>query len=228
MKMLPKNHILFEGYEAQWPKLDKPYVYEEDYGWKGANAKDDGAAYMLEWKISEEEKEELEKVCDKLYAEAAAAAKDEGKKWKAKPMYYPWREIEDGDKLVYNGKSKNKAAYGDDLTTPPAQKDAKGNLLPRDFQLTTGSKINIYGFLKPYSFGTTSGVQIRLKAIQVLELAPPMERASDDPFSETDGYTAAKQDDPFGLPPIKPSAPAQNAQATDFVDEIPFNYEWRV
>jgi len=218
MKMLPKNHILFEGYEAQWPKLDKPYVYDD--GWQSANAKDDGAAYLLEWKISEEEKEELEKVCDKLYAEAAAAAKEEGKKWKAKPMYYPWREIEDGDKLVYNGKSKNKAAYGDDLTTPPAQKDAKGNLLPRDFQLTTGSKINIYGFLKPYSFGTTSGVQIRLKAIQVLELAPPMERASDDPFSETDGFTAEKQeDDPFGLPPVGKAPPAPSAE---FSDEIPF------
>jgi hypothetical protein len=66
--------------------------------------------------------------------------------------------------------------------------------------------------------------------VQVLELA---EEATSDPFSATDGYTAAKQeDDPFGLPPVKPSAPqaapAQNAQATDFVDEIPFNYEWRV
>jgi hypothetical protein len=215
MKMLPKNHILFEGYEAQWPKLDKPYVFDD--GWKSANAKDDGAAYLLEWKISEEEKEELEKVCDRLYAEAAAAAKEEGKKWKAKPMYYPWREIEDGDKLVYNGKSKNKSAYGDDLTAPPAQKDAQGNLLPRDFQLTTGSKINIYGFLKPYSFGTTSGVQIRLKAIQVLELAPPMERASDDPFSATEGYTADQKKDVFGLPPVE-KPPAQNV----LEDEIPF------
>jgi len=62
--------------------------------------------------------------------------------------------------------------------------------------------------------------------VQVLELA---EEATSDPFSATDGFTAAKQeDDPFGLPPVKPSAPAQNAQATDFVDEIPFNYEWRV
>lgn len=217
MKMLPNNHILFEGYEAQWPKLDKPYVFDD--GWKGANAKDDGAAYLLEWKISEEEKDELEKVCDKLYAEAAAAAKEEGKKWKTKPMYYPWREIEDGDKLVYNGKSKNKAAYGDDLTTPPTQKDAQGNVLPRNFQLTTGSKINIYGFLKPYSFGTSSGVQIRLRAIQVLELAPPMERASDDPFSATDGFTAAKQeDDPFGLPPVKPSA----SVGAFIEDEVPF------
>ena len=221
MKMLPKNHILFENYEAQWPKLDKPYVFDD--GWQSANAKDEGAAYILEWKISEEEKDELQKVCDKLYAEAAAeAAKKEGKKWKAKPMYYPWREIEDGDKLVYNGKSKNKAAYGDDLTTPPAQKDAQGNLLPRDFQLTTGSKINIYGFLKPYSFGTTSGVQIRLKAIQVLELAPPMERASDDPFSATDGFTAEQKKDVFGLPPLDKAPPAPPASNNVLEDEIPF------
>ena len=221
MEMRANNHILFEGYEAQWPKLDKPYVFDD--GWKSADAKAPDAAYLLEWKISEEEKEKLQEVCDKLYAEAAEAAKKEGKKWKAKPMYYPWREIEDGDKLVYNAKSKNKANYDGDLTKPPAQKDAKGNLLPRDFQLTTGSKINIYGFLKAYSYGTASGVQFRLKAIQVLELAPPMERASDDPFSATEGYTAAKQeDDPFGLPPIKPSAPQAAPAQNVLEDEIPF------
>ena len=62
-----------------------------------------------------------------------------------------------------------------------------------------------------------SGVGLRLRGVQVLELA---EEATSDPFSATEGYTAEKQeDDPFGLPPVKPSAPVPSAE---FSDEIPF------
>jgi hypothetical protein len=53
--------------------------------------------------------------------------------------------------------------------------------------------------------------------VQVLELA---EEATSDPFSATEGYTAAKQeDDPFGLPPLDKAPPAPSAE---FSDEIPF------
>jgi hypothetical protein len=52
--------------------------------------------------------------------------------------------------------------------------------------------------------------------VQVLELA---EEAISDPFSATEGYTAAKQeDDPFGLPPVKPSA----SVGSFIEDEVPF------
>ena len=44
MKMLPKNHILFEGYEAQWPKLDKPYVFDDGQQNRAQTPEDDGAA----------------------------------------------------------------------------------------------------------------------------------------------------------------------------------------
>jgi hypothetical protein len=55
-----------------------------------------------------------------------------------------------------------------------------------------------------------------LRGVQVLELA---EEATSDPFSATEGYTAAKQeDDPFGLPPIKPSA----SVGSFIEDEVPF------
>ncbi len=62
-----------------------------------------------------------------------------------------------------------------------------------------------------------SGVGLRLRGVQVLELA---EEATSDPFSATDGFTAAKQEaDPFGLPPVTKASPAPSAE---FSDEIPF------
>ena len=141
-------------------------------------------------------------------------------------MYYPYKELDDGQP---QGKAKLKGAYNGEATKPPLQKDANRDTLPADFRLTTGSKINVWGQLFAYNTGAVSGVGLRLRGVQVLELA---EEATSDPFSATDGYTAGKQeDDPFGLPPITkapPVPPAQNAQATDFVDEIPFSYEWRV
>jgi hypothetical protein len=57
-----------------------------------------------------------------------------------------------------------------------------------------------------------------LRGVQVLELA---EEATSDPFSATEGYTAAKQEDDrdeFGLPPIKPSA----SVGSFIEDEVPF------
>jgi hypothetical protein len=104
------------------------------------------------------------------------------------------------------------------------QKDANRNSLPPDFRLTTGSKVNVWGQLFAYNTGAVSGVGLRLRGVQVLELA---EEASNDPFSATNGYTggytAAKQeDDPFGLPPVKPSAPAQSASNNVLEDQIPF------
>ena len=61
-----------------------------------------------------------------------------------------------------------------------------------------------------------SGVGLRLRGVQVLELA---EEATSDPFSATDGFTAEQKKDVFGLPPVTKAPPAPSA---DFSDEIPF------
>ena len=132
-------------------------------------------------------------------------------------MYYPYKELDDG---TPQGKAKLKGAYSGEATNPPVQKDANKNNLPADFRLTTGSKVNVWGQLFAYNTGAVSGVGLRLRGVQVLELA---EEATSDPFSSTDGYTAAKQeDDPFGLPPVEPSAPQAAPTQNVLEDGIPF------
>jgi len=222
MKMLSPNQVLFENVTAQYPRINRCYRFDNmENKTVPCGPLDDGAAYEISFNMTNEDATEFLKKCDEIYEETAKA--DTKRKWKPKPMYYPYKELDDGQP---QGKAKLKGAYSGEATNPPVQKDANRNSLPPDFRLTTGSKVNVWGQLFAYNTGAVSGVGLRLRGVQVLELA---EEATSDPFSATEGYTAAKQeDDPFGLPPIKPSAPAQNAQATDFVDEIPFNYEWRV
>ena len=176
---------------------------------------DDGAAYEISFNMTNEDATEFLKKCDEIYEETAKA--DTKRKWKPKPMYYPYKELDDG---TPQGKAKLKGAYSGEETNPPVQKDANRNSLPPDFRLTTGSKVNVWGQLFAYNTGAVSGVGLRLRGVQVLELA---EEATSDPFSATEGYTAAKQeDDPFGLPPIKPSAPQAAPAQNVLEDEIPF------
>ena len=112
------------------------------------------------------------------------------------------------------GKAKLKGAYSGEKTRPPVQKDADSNKLPEDFELTTGSKVNVWGQLFAYNTGAVSGVGLRLKGVQVKELA---ERAENDPFESTDGYKAD------AAPAQSNAAPAKTESNNDFFDdEIPF------
>jgi len=73
----------------------------------------------------------------------------------------------------------------------------------------------------PYNTGTINGVSLRLRAVQVLELAEKQE--ADDPFTEVAGGFSGGatpingvEQDPFGLPPATPTA------SNDLEDDIPF------
>jgi hypothetical protein len=76
----------------------------------------------------------------------------------------------------------------------------------------------------PYNTGSLNGVSLRLRAVQVLDLAEM--QGSDDPFDTVSGgFTssvtatpAAAVDDPFAMPVATPS-PAAHAGLDD---EIPF------
>ena len=220
MKMLTPNQVLFENVTAQYPRINQTYRFDNmENKTVPCRPEEDGAAYEISFLMSNEDATEFLKKCDEIYAETAAA--DTKRKWKPTPMYYPYKELDDGQP---QGKAKLKGAYSGEATKPPLQKDANRNSLPPDFRLTTGSKVNVWGQLFAYNTGAVSGVGLRLRGVQVLELA---EEASNDPFSATNGYTggytAAKQeDDPFGLPPVKPNAPAQSASNNVLEDQIPF------
>ena len=102
----------------------------------------------------------------------------------------PFKKQEDGRFL---GKAKLKGAYGTDKTTPPLQVDAKNNKLPADFQLTSGSIVNLAFTFVPYSVQGT-GVSLRLNGVQVIDLKPMQSRS---PFGVVDGGFVAQPDNPF-------------------------------
>jgi ATP adenylyltransferase/5',5'''-P-1,P-4-tetraphosphate phosphorylase II len=132
----------------------------------------------------------------------------------------PYKRNDDGEVV---GKCKLKGAYGGDKTQPPKQVDAQRNKLPDDFMLTSGSKVNVAVVVVPYNTGSLNGVSLRLRAVQVLELAEM--QGSDDPFtSVSGGFTSsvtatpvAAVDDPFAMPV---ATPASNSSFVE--DEIPF------
>ena len=58
----------------------------------------------------------------------------------------------------------------------PLQVDAKGNRLPDDFLLTTGSTVNVAVQFYPYDMGGKQNVSLRLKVVQVIKYVPLEER----------------------------------------------------
>ena len=124
--------------EALYPKLDTTYKFDNRAnGGKGGSVRcdalDDGAEYSMSFLMTEAEAKELYKAMRNAYKRK----KDDS--WPDKfPL--PFKKQEDGRFL---GKTKLKGAYGTDKTTPPLQVDAKNNKLPADFQLTSGSIVNL-------------------------------------------------------------------------------------
>jgi len=205
---------------ARYPRLNSTYKFDtyENKSVK-CDAFDDGAAYEMSFVMSDEKAKELHRICMEAYSNAAAL--DTKRKWPEKPTMLPYKRNDDGEVV---GKCKLKGAYGGDKTQPPKQVDAQRNKLPDDFMLTSGSKVNVAVVVVPYNTGSLNGVSLRLRAVQVLELAEM--QGSDDPFtSVSGGFTSsvtatpvAAVDDPFAVPVSTPS-PAAHAGLDD---EIPF------
>ena len=167
-----------------WPRIDKPYRYDTmEQRTIPCNPTDDGASYTLQFRMTTEQAREL---WNKM-AHAYLNKKEES--WPAE-FDRPFKKEEDG---TWTFKAKLKGAYGTDATRKPTQYDAKGVKLPDDFQLTTGSKINIAVVFVPY-YMREAGVSLRLRAVQVLELK---EMKEESPFASVDGFQFSKEDNPF-------------------------------
>ena len=180
-------YYTIEGVKALYPKLDTTYKFDNKAGKNGASVKcdplDDGAEYSMSFVMSEKE-------AKTLYKGMATAYK--AKKEKSWPDKFPlpFKKDDDGN---YIGKCKLKGAYGTDKTTPPLQVDAQNNKLPTDFQLTTGSTVNLAFTFVPYSM-RDNGVSLRLNGVQVIEYKPMVSRS---PFGVVEGGFVAQPDNPF-------------------------------
>ena len=210
-----RKEIQISDVEALWPRLDKPYRFNrQKMESEPCEATADQAKYETSFKMTPEQAKAL--WADMKSAYDAERAPD----WPDYTM--PFKKTDDGQ---YIFKASKKAAYDGTAPTPPIQWDAKATKLPSDFQLTTGSKINMNVKLIPYNGSMGAGVSLRLNALQVMEAA---ERVEVSPFGATNGSFVDEQpfaapkptpkaEDPFGLPPVE--APKASA---DFDDEIPF------
>ena len=214
------QHII-PNVTAKYPRLNATYKFDsvEQRSVK-CDPLDDGAAYEMQFVMDMDTAKTLNGLC--LEAWKNAAAMDPKKKqWPEKPGLFPYKKLDDGTVV---GKAKLKGAYGTDKVDPPLQVDAKRNRLPADFMLTTGSRVNLSVTIVPYNTGAVNGVSLRLRAVQVLELAIGM--TASDPFSAVDGYVvnetpaasrASVQNDPFAS-----VSPAASSVAVDLGDDIPF------
>ena len=154
---------LLNNAEALYPRLNQPYRYDQNSGPKGGSvpckATDPGAAYTMSFKISKKEAAKLAKAMKEVFEE----------KFPTEEMNFPFKKEEDGEHYI--GKAKLAAAFGSSITKPPIQVDGKKQLLPSDFQLTTGSTVNLFFQLVPYNGTMGSGVSCRLRQLQVVQLA---------------------------------------------------------
>lgn len=179
--MANPSHII-KGVEARYPRLDKPYRFDNKAGKNGKSVPceptEDGARYELDFSMTGKQAKELYAVMQDAYTNA----KGRDKTWPAK-LEMPFKKQEDGS---FIGKTSLKAAYSGNATEPPAQFDAKNDRLGSDFMLTTGSTVNIAVEMIPFKMATT-GVSLRLRGVQVLKYLP-YKPAS--PFEEADGFVA--------------------------------------
>ena len=130
MKMLNTNQVVFENVTAKYPRLNQTYKFDTmENKTTPCSPLDDGAAYTLDFEMSNQDAQEFLDKIKEVYKEAAKA--DTKRQWKPEPTYTPYKEI-DG---VPQGKAKLKGAYSGEKTRPPVQKDADSNKLPEDFDI---------------------------------------------------------------------------------------------
>ena len=178
-KDMKNTTYLLKGVKARYPRLDQPYRFDNKAGANGqtvpCDAMEDGAKYEMEFVMDGDQ-------AKKLYGAMAAAykaAKD--KSWPAK-LEMPFKQQEDKTLVA---KTNLKAAYNGRATGGPAQFDADNKRMGADFQLTTGSTINVALELVPYKM-SSCGVSLRLRGVQVIDYAP-MQTTS--PFDVEEGFT---------------------------------------
>ena len=195
-----------KGVEALYPRINKTYKFDSSENRSvPCDVLDDGAAYEMSFKMNETQAKELMSAMASVYKEKRES------KW---PEKFPVPFTKD-DEGMYIGKAKLKGAYGKDATSKPKQYDAKNKELPEDFQLTTGSTVNLAVVLVPYSMAN-AGVSLRLRAVQVTKYIP-LQVAS--PFDSVDGFSADEISDDDESPFFE--IETESSSEVDNVIELP-------
>ena len=195
---MAKKQYLIKNVEVKYPRLNQPYHWDSKIGKTvPCGALDDNAAYTSNFVMDESVAEPLYQEMDEAYAQQRKS------NW-PKELGDPTEVFTETDDGRYEYKVKFPAAYNGQATRKPIHFDAKMDVLPNDFELTMGSIVNFVVELIPYKLNN-HGVSLRLRQVQVLQLAEQTQRASDLLQAE-DGYTFDKPK--FGV-------------KTDVADQLP-------
>ena len=219
MSEIVNTKYTLENVEAMWPRINRTYKFDaKEKTSVPCDAFDDGAAYTLQFRMTEAQAKELYKHMKTAYA----AKQAENSEWPDKfPM--PFKKDADGS---FTHKAKLKGAYGAEATRKPAQYSASNKKLDDDFLLTNGSTVNIAIVFTPYSGAMGAGVSLRLDAVQVIDLKPMEEQS---PFGAVEGFEdSPKEDDnPFEdvtvdepKKAVKKAAPAAPEKGSDDLSSI--------
>tara|TARA_R110002020_G_scaffold79165_4_gene198663 strand:- start:8082 stop:8867 length:786 start_codon:yes stop_codon:yes gene_type:complete len=194
-----ESFYIIKNVKASYPRINQTYKFDPSAGKKGKSVPcdplDGNARYETDFIMDKDQAKELYGVMNKAYL--TAPKRDDS--WDKKlEMPFKAEEDEDGKQTGnFIGKAVIKGAYNNEPVAKPPEYDSKRNLLPEDFLLTTGSTVNIFVKLWPYSM-TTTGVSLRLLAVQVLHYIPYI---APSPFGEEEGfsYQPVTADEPTGV-----------------------------
>jgi len=189
MDKTPNLTYIVEDVEALWPKINRPYRFDnKEKRSVPCDATDDQAKYEIDFRMDKGQARDLWK------AMSGAYTNQKQESWPEK-IKNPFKKDEESGTFTF--KSKLAAAYNGEATPAPAQYDAKNKQLDGSFELTTGSTVNVAVVFVPYSIDKErTGVSLRLKGVQVTNYVP---RKSISPFKAVDGFTSddPSDDNPF-------------------------------
>lgn len=227
--MADKNPtFVVSGATALWPRINQTYKFVKNGSKQErvpCDALDDGAEYSMSLALTKAQAAPLYKAMKAAYSERKQ------KSWDEFPASAEVFEINDDGEYVI--RTKLKGAFNKELTSV-TQFDASNNELPKDFLLTTGSKINVLVSLVVYDPSRLdgSGVSLRLRQVQVIDLAVMKKRSAFDVIeggfdSKSEGFatgfdTAADTagEDELDEPEVKKSKPAAKAKPKTEVKSV--------
>jgi len=200
---------IIENVEALWPKIDTTYVFKPAPIKRSmpCDPSEKDAEYSIQFRMDNATAKKLFMAMSETYQ--ANKKKD----WSEK-LTNPFVKDDDG---TYTGKSTLKGKYSTGVTKPPMQLDSQGNKLASDFQLTTGSTVNVAVQFNPYDFGGKQNVSLRLRAVQVIKLAA---RSEYNPFGTVDGGFTIEDANPFAKPAEKSNVVSIAEPVDDFDEAV--------
>ena len=204
---------------ALWPKIDKPYRFDNDENRSvPCNATEDGAAYELAFKMSKEDAKEFWSFIEDSWKQYLKTNGKKPEKMKNMPFY---EDKEDPTQLVF--KAKIKAAYSGQPTKKPTVFNAANQAIDDpEFMLTTGSTVNVAVQAVPYMTGMASGVSLRLRAVQLIDLAETAAGASPFDVDKAAVEKSIENLKVYAEAPVKEKAEAPAEDKYGFDTDVPF------